>query len=250
MTSRTRRVEPGHVYHVFNRGTNRRRLFFRDTEYAAFESLVATTFERTALTIYTYELMPNHWHFVVRPVDQKQLSEFFQYLAGTHGKRFRVTHRTVGEGHVYQDRFKSFPVECDEHFLVLARYVERNALRSGLVSRAEDWRWGGLWRRLHGGAEWLEPNWPVPRTDDWVERVNQRLTTAETAAIHTSIRRGCPFGTPQWERDTADELGLLHSLRRPGRPRASGRRSRDRVRPVRPTVPSETGRRLARRAGR
>jgi putative transposase len=50
-------------------------------------------------------------------------------------------------GPVYQGRFKSFPLRTDEHFLTVARYVERNALRAKLATRAEDWQWSSIWRR-------------------------------------------------------------------------------------------------------
>ena len=125
----------------------------------------------------------------------------------------------MGQGHVYQDRFKSFPIESDGHFLAVCRYVERNALRAGLVRRAEAWRWGALWRRQRAFCQWLTSDWPVSRPGDWIDRVNQPLTSAELAAIENSIRRGTPLGTSSWVCDTAEQLGLGHTLRRCGRPR-------------------------------
>ena len=69
-------------------------------------------------------------------------------LAGAHpAMRWHVAHNTVGRGHLYQGRFKSFPVAEDGHFLTVCRYVERNALTANVVRRAEDWRWGSLWAR-------------------------------------------------------------------------------------------------------
>ena len=226
MIPKKRHVEPGYIYHVLNRGALRQQLFACDADYADFEDLIQQTLRRMPLPILTYELMPNHWHFVVAPEDGEQLSAFFQYLAGTHAKRFRAANGTLGHGHVYQDRFKSFPVESDGHLLSLGRYVERNALRAGLVSRAEDWQWSALWRRLHGLDDWLQSEWPVPRPEDWIARVNAPLTASELAAIHRSIRRGCPLGSPGWVQDTAKRLGLDHSLRQTGRPRTKCRASR------------------------
>jgi putative transposase len=219
MGSKRRNVEPGFVYHVLNRGSERRQLFFTDADYEMFEQLVSTTYRRIPLRIFTYQLMPNHWHFVVRPADKEEVSQFFQYLSGVHARRFRADRQTSGFGHVYQDRFRSFPVQSDGHFLTVCRYVERNALRAGLVDRAENWRWSGLWRRLHDCDDWLDSAWPVPRHTNWMERVNQPLTAAELAAVQTSIQRGRPLGTPQWVRTTADHLGLRHTMRSPGRPR-------------------------------
>lgn len=216
-------AEPGFIYHVLNRGSQRQRLFFRDQDYDDFECLLEDTLQRIALPILTYELMPNHWHFVVKPVDAEELSEFFQIVAGTHAKRFRVQHESVGDGHVYQDRFKSFPVKSDGHLLSVCRYVERNAYRAGLVERAEDWRWGALWRRENGQDVWLKSDWPVPRQSDWVERVNEPLSVAEVEAIRQSIRNGSPFGDPDWKEQTANRLGLEHTLRRSGRPKTKSR---------------------------
>jgi len=58
--------------------------------------------------------------------------------------RWRVAHRTVGYGHLYQGRFKSFPVQSDDYLLTVLRYIEQNAVGAGLVARAEHWRWSGL----------------------------------------------------------------------------------------------------------
>ncbi len=75
-----------------------------------------------------------------------------RWLSHTHAMRWHVAHRSVGRGDLYQGRFKSFPVQQDEHFLTVCRYVERNALTAGLVDRAEDWRFGSLWARLQTGT--------------------------------------------------------------------------------------------------
>ncbi len=219
MSERRRYFEEGYCYHVLNRGAQRRQLFFSDYDYDRFEDLMFETHDRLRLSIFTYELLPNHWHFVVRPHNKQELSEYFQYWAGTHAKRFHAALGTIGEGHVYQDRFQSFPVESDGHFLSLGRYVERNARQAHLVARAEDWRWSGLWRRLHGRDTQLLSEWPVLRPDDWLQRVNQPLTNSELAAIARSIRRGVPLGSPEWIARTANRLGLEHTLRSPGRPR-------------------------------
>ena len=61
------------------------------------------------------------------------MSEFFRWLTVTHTQRWHAHHATSGMGHVYQGRFKSFPVESDEHLRTVLRYVERNPLRAGLV---------------------------------------------------------------------------------------------------------------------
>jgi len=66
------------------------------------------------------------------------LSRFVGWLTLTHTQRYHAHYHSTGHGHVYQGRFKSFPVQEDAHFLTLCRYVERNALRANLAARAED----------------------------------------------------------------------------------------------------------------
>ncbi|HMO16016.1 MAG TPA: hypothetical protein PKA83_17990, partial [Pirellulaceae bacterium] len=106
-------------------------------------------------------------------------------------------------------------------FLTVCRYVERNALRAGLVKRAEAWRWGSLFRWLQRPEP--EPKlltaWPISRSPNWVERVNQALSDTELQAIRTSAQRGSPFGDENWIESTAKRLNLESSLRPRGRPR-------------------------------
>jgi putative transposase len=121
---------------------------------------------------------------------------------------------------LYQGRFKSFPVEQDDHFYALCRYVERNALRASLATRAEDWRWCSLWQ--HSSNSWpvaLDP-WPLARPAAWIELVNGVETEAELAAVRNSVRRGSPFGSTLWRRRTAAALGLEKTLHSRGRPSA------------------------------
>ncbi|MCE5267945.1 MAG: hypothetical protein LLG00_08670 [Planctomycetaceae bacterium] len=130
--------------------------------------------------------------------------------------------KTVGGGHLYQGTYKSFPIEEDEHLLAVLRYVERNALRAGLVERAEDWRWSSLWRWRHPEVtEDVPPltNWPVERPRQWLQRVNRPQSEAELDALHTSVQRGRPFGSAVWQAMTAQKLGLESTFQPRGRPR-------------------------------
>src|SRR5947209_5319642 len=82
----------------------------------------------------------------------------------------------------------------------LCRFVERNALRAGLVQRAEDWRCGSLVRRLRGVAEPAVELGvgPVPLPRDWRAWVNAPQTPAEEEAVRRCRRRGQPYGSTAW----------------------------------------------------
>ncbi len=211
----------GYVYHVLNRANARMPIFEADGDYEAFETVLAEAVERTATRLLAYCVMPNHWHLVVWPRKDGELSRFMGWLTLTHTQRWHAHRHSTGSGHVYQGRFKSFPVKGDEHFFTVARYVERNAARAGLVRRAEQWRWGSLFRWLRGSAEdkALLAAWPLPRKANWAKHVNALQTEGELAALRRSVQRGSPFGTDVWSDRTIRRLGLESTVRPQGRPR-------------------------------
>jgi putative transposase len=220
MPRAARKAPGGQVYHVLNRSVGKLHLFHDDGDFEAFQRVLVEAHQRHPIRILAYCVLSNHWHFVVWPEADGQVTDFFRWLAHTHAMRWRVAHRTVGYGHLYQGRFKSFPVQSDEHLLTVLRYVERNALGAGLVARAEDWRWGSLWARRRGDKALkavLSP-WPVERPRGWTDRVNAPLSARELARLRASIERGRPFGDDQWIKRTVGELGLEHTVRPEGRP--------------------------------
>jgi putative transposase len=217
----------GLVYHALNRAVARLPLFQKDADYDAFERVLGEAFAEHPTRILAYCVMPNHWHFVLWPEKDGELTAFLRWLTHTHTQRWHAHYHTAGTGHLYQGRFKSFPVEEDDHLLTACRYVERNPLRAGLVRRAEDWRWSSLGHRhaADGKAERFLHPWPVPVPGNWVEWVNGPQTEAELEAVRQSVARGRPFGSDAWQRQTAVSLGLGYTLRPIGRPRKGQRQA-------------------------
>src|SRR5438067_939874 len=136
MARRTRCSDAGYVYHVLNRAVGRATLFDKPADYAAFEKVVCQAWERSGMRLLSYVVMPNHWHLVVWPRHDGELSTWAQWLTVTHVRRWHAHHQSAGTGPVYQGRFKSFPVQQDDHYLSVCRSVERNPLRANLVARA------------------------------------------------------------------------------------------------------------------
>lgn len=200
-------------------------MFRKDGDFEAFNRLLIEAHKRLPIRILSYCIMSTHWHLVVWPVNDGDLTAFFRWLAHTHAMRWRVSHRTVGYGHLYQGRFKSFPVQRNDHFLAVCRYVERNPLMARIVDRAQDWRYSSLWAREYGPGEMraiLSP-WPVERPRNWVRHVNEPLSNKERdRMMRTTLARNQPFGDEQWVEKTAKQLNLEHTLRREGRPSRTG----------------------------
>ena len=221
---RPNRAAPGGFpFHVLNRAVGRRTLFASAADYEAFVETVAEALRTRPMRICGYCVMPNHWHMVLWPEHDGDLSAFVQHFTNLHVKRWKLAHHEVGHGHLYQGRFKSFPIQTDDSFHTVVRYVERNPLRANLVARAEAWPWSSL-----GQASPTEPiplaGWPVPAPaerlrEERIEWVNQPQTEGELARLQSCASRGQPFGEQGWVTRVAAELNLATTLRPRGRPR-------------------------------
>ena len=223
MPRRARISTGGLAYHILNRRVGRLALFDKPADYMAFEKILNEAHERTGIRIAAYCLMPNHWHLVLWPRADGELSEVMRWITVTHTQRWHAHRQSFGSGPVYQGRFKSFPVQTDEHFLTVARYVERNAVRAKLVKRAEQWQWSSLWRWAQGNPKLLAflGDWPVKRPRQWVGWVNRPETASELEDLRCSAQRGRPFGSQGWVVRIAKRLSLESTLRPRGRPKAS-----------------------------
>ena len=209
------------MFHCLNRGNDRRRLFDDDSDYAAFERVMEASLEQVPVRLLAYCLMPNHWHLLLWPRASGELGRFMQRLTTTHVRRWHRQRHSEGLGHLYQGTYKSFPVQDDDHFATVARYVERNPLRAKLVKKAQDWQWGSLWRRERGepAQRGIFSEWPVNRRSDWVNWVNQPQTDGELLALREAVKRGRPFGDAHWQQTTAKRLNLESTFRLRGRPK-------------------------------
>jgi putative transposase len=210
----------GMVFHVLNRGVGRRTLFDKEEDFLAFERVLEETLRTRPMRLCAYCLMSNHWHFVVWPERDGDLPAFMQQMTNMHVKRWKKYRRETGYGPLYQGRYKCFPVETEDYFYQVVRYVERNALRANLVARAEAWPWSSLRRaeRDEQGFPILSP-WPLPRPADWLRIVNQPQSEAELKALRRCVARGRPFGGADWVARIAKQLGLESALRPCGRPK-------------------------------
>jgi putative transposase len=214
MARAPRALLAGHCYHAINRGNARSTVFHGPRDYRAFLKVICQACERLPMQILAACVMPNHFHFVLRPQSNDDMSRWFHWLLTTHVARHRSFHGTTGR--IWQGRFKVFPIQQDGHLLSVMRYVERNALRAGLVRAAEDWPWGSLAWRVRGSASIPLANSPVDLPPDWARRVNVPQSSAEIAALRTCVNRQRPYGDPLWSHATAGALGLKSSFRNAG----------------------------------
>jgi putative transposase len=198
MPRRNRFSTAGYVFHVLNRAVARQTIFSRELDFQAFEKVLQEAGAVVPMRLLNYIIMPNHWHLVLWPEGDEDLPAYMHWLSMTHPQRWHAAHRTSGSGPLYQGRYKSFPMEEDDHLFAVCRYVERNALRANLVSRAELWRWSSLWQLHNQHCDVSLYEWPLPRPSKWLDYVNSTETEAELLALRKSVQRDSPFGSRAW----------------------------------------------------
>jgi putative transposase len=219
---RATRIDVGDmVYHVINRANFRSELFSKDKHYRNFLDILEEATEIVPMRILSFCLMPNHWHLVLYPKNEGNLSRFMHWVTLTHTRRYHTKTKTIGYGHMYQGRYKSIPVERDRYFWALVRYVERNAKRAGLVKNAEDWKWSSIHIRLKGteAQKKLLSPWPVEEPNNYRTWIIQSEPIVEIENIRYAIQRNRPYGSEQWVDKTVKKFGLESTIRNPWRPK-------------------------------
>lgn len=212
---RTARASKGGIcYHVISRGNRRATVFHNRADYLSFTDLMKRACDRIPMRVVSYCLMPNHFHFVVWPYQDQDLSKWMQWLLTAHVRRHHRVNET--DGRVWQGRFKAFPIQSDRHLLTVMRYVERNPLRANLVDTAGDWPWSSLGNRT--SIDFLVEG-PVTKPQQWRTLVDRPQSEDELKALRTCSARNAPYGDSQWTASTARLLGLEANLRPLGRPR-------------------------------
>jgi len=114
------------------------------------------------MRVLAYCLMPNHFHLALWPQADGDLSRWMQWVLTAHVRRY---HRHYGSsGHVWQGRFKAFPIQADGHLLTVLRYIERNPVRAGLGGRGGRVAVVQCTRLQTGIREWMVGCWACATT--------------------------------------------------------------------------------------
>ncbi len=220
--ARSLRIDTGgEIYHCINRAVGRQTIFKEDKDYRLFENTLQEVVDVTGMRILAYSIMPNHFHLVLYPESDGDLSEFMKRLTGAHTQRYRVATRTVGEGPLYQGRYKSFIIQDDSHLFTVLRYVERNPLTAGLVKEPLSWKYGSVYRRYNGTEkekQLLSP-WICDEPNNYLQALSQSLTVKEIEKIKRSETKGVPFGDSEYVLSIVEKYGVSSILREKGRPR-------------------------------
>ena len=192
MPRRPRRIPPNSIHHIVNRGNDKKVIFPEAIDYASFLVLLREAREKYPVELYSYCLMPNHFHLVVRTPDLKAISAYMHFVQCSHACDLRACYRSRGHGHVFQRRYWSKLVEGAGYLLTVMKYVEANPVRAGLVDWAQKWEWSSMWDRVTGERDLLHPP-PFWLPDDWPLAVSIPLEQVDIDRIRRPKKRGRPM---------------------------------------------------------
>ena len=224
MARLARVVAPKFPHRVIQRGVRSMAIFSSGGDRQAYLTLIAEFAARWNLAIWAWCLMTNHVHLVVVPARADSLAR----AIGEAHRRYtrRINLREGVRGHLFQERFHSYPIQHDRHLLAVVRYVECNPVRAKLVARAEDYPWSSARHHVQGRTDPLVRASPIRGlVRDWKRFVRGQQDTGEGEAIERHARTGRPWGTEAWVSRLENRLGRVLIPRRGGWPKGRPRKS-------------------------
>ncbi|RII31168.1 MAG: transposase [Geobacter sp.] len=182
-------------HHITQRGNNRATVFFDDEDRQTYLKLLALYAEKYHFQIWAYCLMNNHTHLLAVPETETSLA---RGIGLTNQVYTQYLNRKLNQcGRIWQNRFFSCVVENNQYLWAVARYIERNPLKVGLVDNAEAYRWSSAKAHLTGASDNLlgTTSWLSPQEQN--AYVNFFVAEDEETdnAIRRATRTGRPFGS-------------------------------------------------------
>lgn len=213
--ARIPRVElVGFPHHVTQRGNRRLQTFYSGADYRAYLRLMAEAKRKAHVSIWAYCLMPNHVHYVVVPTIQGGLARLMQHPHRRYARR--VNRRMRWEGHLWQSRFFSCPLD-EEHLMATVRYVELNPVRAGLCADPREWRWSSAHAHFRGEDDVLVDVSPMlERVSSWGTYLNENSSVEIIETIRENVVSGRPAGNDAFVLMAEKNAGKRLRKRKPG----------------------------------
>ena len=138
MPRQARKKSESGIYHVMLRGINQQQIFEDEEDYEKYLQILRECKAVSGFKLFAYCLMGNHIHLLIKP-EQEPLEQVFKRIGGRYVYWYNVKYQRVG--HLFQDRFKSEPVEDDSYFLTVIRYIHQNPVKAAICKEIEEYKY-------------------------------------------------------------------------------------------------------------
>lgn len=211
-------IAPGYPHHITQRGNNRSEVFFDDDDRQTYLKLLSQYAQKYSLKIWAYCLMDNHLHLLAVPESEQSLA---RGIGLTNQVYTQYLNRKLKQsGRIWQNRFFSCIVENNKYLWAVARYIECNPVKAGLVKRAEEYPWSSAKAHLMGTDDSLLSEISWLGSGDLESYVNfvKDVDTETDNAIRRATATGRPFGSEIFIGEMELRLGKSLRPKKPGRP--------------------------------
>jgi REP element-mobilizing transposase RayT len=142
----------GQFYHIYNRGCNKEPIFFNEGNYIYLLRKTKNSYKKYGVSILAYCLMPNHYHFLLKQLTDRPLSDWIQMLF--NGYVQAVNKQQERSGTPFQGTTNHVLVDKDDCLLYLARYIHLNPVAAKLIQPPDDWPYSNYleWVEIRGGT--------------------------------------------------------------------------------------------------
>ncbi len=155
MTRDARRKSITGIYHVMLRGIDKREIFLSDSDYTKFLYYIKKATEKSDFDIYAYCLMSNHVHLLIK-AEVEPIGNIVSRIAVGYAQYHNIKNGRTG--HLFQNRFRSEPVNTRKYFLTVLRYIHQNPLKAGMVDDIMHYKWSSYRDYLiHSDKKIIEP---------------------------------------------------------------------------------------------
>lgn len=227
MPRQARVIVPGLPHHIVQRGHNRQAVFVETRDYEYYLTNLREWKITLGLEVYSYCLMTNHVHLVVRATDE--LSAIPQLMKRLAGRQTRFVNSMEGRsGSLWEGRYKVSPIDTDAYLLSCCRYVELNPVKAQMVESPELYPWSSYPARVGLMAQdWLdEPptlaslgQTPEDRIQNYRNFVADRANAISDGLIRQAIDRNKLTGGERFIDEVERRTGIRVEMRGPGRPK-------------------------------
>lgn len=215
----SRAVAVGYPHHIVQIGNNRGDVFFDIGDREKYLSLLNKYSNKWNSPILSYCLMTNHVHLLSRPLDEVSLHKMMQGVTLCYTQYFNRKYERTGR--LWESRYYSCIVDNDSYLWAVARYIEQNPVRAGLVNRVEDFEFSSARAHINGKTDKMlgEELFAENQRIDYAELIQVNITKNEINEIRHYTRVGRPLGNEQFVSQMEAKLQRNFFLRPPGRPK-------------------------------
>jgi putative transposase len=225
MPRKKRFYQPGVPVHVFQRGHNRKPVFFDDQDYLTYLRFLKVSADALGCVVHAYVLMTNHVHLLVTPTATNDISLLFQGIGRHFVPYINKTYQRKGS--LWEGRHKGHVLESESYFLACMRYIEMNPVRAGMVEQPGQYRWSSYAANAQGIDNAIirphELYLALGKTPVACQAAYQGLFTTvfnpdELELIRASLHSGTPLGNERFKTEIESVVGGTVGFSKRGRP--------------------------------